>query len=105
MAGAGIGIQQPLADAADEGWCFGVFAILMLLALPLSVLTSNRGLKWRKRKQEKERREKEEKEKSENEERGTSSQEEAPTTIKSSSDNVSGTYGFRQHLGCYHQDR
>jgi len=89
MAGAGIGIQQPLDDATGEGWCFGVFAFMMLLALPLSVLTSNRGLEWRKQKQEKERPEKEERKRKDNEKRGTSSQgESAATPSNSSSDNV-----------------
>lgn len=87
MAGAGIGIQQPLADAAGAGWCFGVFAIIMLLALPLSILTTNHGLEWRKKQQEKEKREKEEKDKKENEEKGVSSPDEpASTPTKSSSD-------------------
>lgn len=48
MAGIGIAFQQPLANAAGTGWCFGVFAIMMLLALPLSVLAKTRGLSWRK---------------------------------------------------------
>ncbi len=87
MAGAGIGIQQPLADAAGVGWCFGVFAIIMLLALPLAMLTTNRGLKWRKQQQEKKRRKKEEKKKNDNEKNGVSGQEEPGLTpTKTSSD-------------------
>lgn len=49
-AGAAIAAQQPLADAAGSGWCFGVFAIIMLMALPLSMLIEKRGLEWRRTK-------------------------------------------------------
>ncbi|KAK3955714.1 MFS general substrate transporter [Pseudoneurospora amorphoporcata] len=47
-AGAAIAAQQPLADAAGSRWCFGVFAIIMLVALPLSMLIEKRGLEWRR---------------------------------------------------------
>jgi hypothetical protein len=50
LAGAGIAVQEPLANAAGAGWCFGVFAILMVLALPLAVLINKRGLEWRREK-------------------------------------------------------
>ncbi|KAK3497326.1 uncharacterized protein B0T23DRAFT_81081 [Neurospora hispaniola] len=49
-AGAAIAAQQPLADAAGSGWCFGVFAIIMLMASPLAVLIEKRGLEWRRAK-------------------------------------------------------
>jgi len=52
MAGIGIAIQQPLANVAGSGWCFGVFGIVMLLALPLSILIKRCGLRWRKEKQD-----------------------------------------------------
>ncbi|CCC07999.1 hypothetical protein SMACR_01563 [Sordaria macrospora] len=49
-AGAAIAAQQPLADAADSGWCFGVFAIIMMMGLPLSMLIEKQGLEWRRAK-------------------------------------------------------
>ncbi|MCV5153756.1 hypothetical protein OFC46_28100, partial [Escherichia coli] len=49
-AGAAIAAQQPLADAAGSGWCFGVFAIVMLMASPLAMLIEKRGLEWRRAK-------------------------------------------------------
>ncbi|KAL2024347.1 hypothetical protein VTK56DRAFT_8829 [Thermocarpiscus australiensis] len=49
-AGAGIAAQQPLADAAGPGWCFGVFALMMLLAVPLVLVLKRYGLEWRKEK-------------------------------------------------------
>jgi hypothetical protein len=50
MAGIGIAVQQPLSNAAGSGWCFGVFAIVMLLALPPSIWIKRCGLCWRKAK-------------------------------------------------------
>ena len=47
-AGAAIAAQQPLADAAGSGWCFGVFSIIMLCALPLAVVVKICGLGWRR---------------------------------------------------------
>ncbi|KAK4186218.1 major facilitator superfamily domain-containing protein [Podospora australis] len=48
-AGIGIAVQQPLADTAGSGWCFGIFSIIMLLAAPLAVVTRTRGMSWRKK--------------------------------------------------------
>lgn len=47
-AGAAIASQQPLADAAGLGWCFGIFAIIMLSAGPLVMLLKRRGMEWRR---------------------------------------------------------
>ncbi|KAI0131936.1 major facilitator superfamily domain-containing protein [Xylariales sp. AK1849] len=47
-AGAGIASQQPLADATGSGWCFGIYAILMILGIPLAFVLQKRGLEWRK---------------------------------------------------------
>lgn len=46
-AAVGIAVQQPLADSAGVGWCFGVFAIVMLLAMPLALVVERCGLEWR----------------------------------------------------------
>ncbi|KAF6785041.1 hypothetical protein CMUS01_16583 [Colletotrichum musicola] len=46
-AGAAIAGQQPLTDATNSGWCFGVFALIMLFAAPLAFLLETRGHQWR----------------------------------------------------------
>lgn len=48
-AGAAIASQQPLADGAGLGWCFGIFAIIMLAAGPLVMLLKRQGMVWRQR--------------------------------------------------------
>ncbi|KAF6821885.1 hypothetical protein CPLU01_12333 [Colletotrichum plurivorum] len=45
-AGAAIADQQPLTDATNSGWCFGVFALIMMFAAPLALL-ERRGPRWR----------------------------------------------------------
>ncbi|SPN99772.1 related to antibiotic resistance protein [Cephalotrichum gorgonifer] len=52
-AGAAIASQQPLADAIGLGWCFGIFAIIMLCAGPLVILLKKRGMAWRRQGQNK----------------------------------------------------
>ena len=47
-AGAVIAAQQPLADAAGLGWCFGIFAIIMLASAPLVWLLERHGMEWRR---------------------------------------------------------
>lgn len=47
-AGAAIASQQPLANAAGLGWCFGVFALIMLSTAPLAMVLKRRGPSWRK---------------------------------------------------------
>ncbi|KAB5582349.1 major facilitator superfamily domain-containing protein [Coniochaeta sp. 2T2.1] len=46
-AGAAIAAMQPLADAAGLGWCFAVFALLLVIEVPLVWLISIRGVRWR----------------------------------------------------------
>lgn len=46
-AGAAIAAQQPLADAAGTGWCFGIFAIIMLAATPPVFVLKRSGMQWR----------------------------------------------------------
>ncbi|KAH7324677.1 major facilitator superfamily domain-containing protein [Stachybotrys elegans] len=47
MAGAAIGIQQPLTDAAGLGWGFGFFGLVMLTAAPMGLLLKKYGMGWR----------------------------------------------------------
>lgn len=48
-AGAGIAAQQPLTDAVGLGWCFGVFAaVMLLLGVPLAAALRRYGLHWRR---------------------------------------------------------
>ncbi|KAB5586218.1 major facilitator superfamily domain-containing protein [Coniochaeta sp. 2T2.1] len=47
-AGAAIAAMQPLADAARLGWCFAVFAFLLVLEVPLVWLIVKRGVQWRR---------------------------------------------------------
>lgn len=48
-AAAGIAAMQPLADAAGLGWCFAVYAVALLLELPLVWVLRRSGAKWRRR--------------------------------------------------------
>jgi hypothetical protein len=51
MAGAAIAAMQPLADAVNLGWCFAMYAILVLFEVPLVWLLWTRGAHWRKENQ------------------------------------------------------
>ncbi|KAI1084015.1 major facilitator superfamily domain-containing protein [Whalleya microplaca] len=46
-AGAGVAALEPLVDASGSGWTFAIYAILMLLELPLAWFLMSQGLKWR----------------------------------------------------------
>lgn len=46
-AGAAIAAMQPLADRVGLGWCFAVYALLLLVEVPLVWLIMTRGLHWR----------------------------------------------------------
>lgn len=41
--------MQPLADATNLAWCFGVYAIICAVQIPLIWLLCSRGVKWRTR--------------------------------------------------------
>ncbi|KAH9893766.1 major facilitator superfamily domain-containing protein [Xylariomycetidae sp. FL2044] len=47
-AGAGIAALEPLVDAIDSGWTFGIYAILMFSQIPLAWLLISRGMEWRR---------------------------------------------------------
>ncbi|KAI9375237.1 major facilitator superfamily domain-containing protein [Aspergillus egyptiacus] len=47
-SGAAIASQQPLADAAGVGWCFGFFAFIMLSAAPMAMISKKCGPRWRR---------------------------------------------------------
>ncbi|KAK8016749.1 hypothetical protein PG993_014938 [Apiospora rasikravindrae] len=46
-AGVGIAIQQPLDDAVGPGWCFGIYAIVLLLEIPFGYVLLKHGQRWR----------------------------------------------------------
>ena len=46
-AGAGIAALQPVVEATNIGYGFAVYAIIMLLAIPLTWLLRRRGPAWR----------------------------------------------------------
>ncbi|KAI0016434.1 major facilitator superfamily domain-containing protein [Xylariomycetidae sp. FL0641] len=46
-AGASIAALEPLVSAVGSGWAFSIYAILMLLELPIAWLLITRGLSWR----------------------------------------------------------
>lgn len=46
-AGAAVAAVQPLADSIGLGWCFAIYAILLLIELPLAWLIQKNGMKWR----------------------------------------------------------
>ncbi|KAK8851114.1 MFS general substrate transporter [Apiospora arundinis] len=46
-AGVGIAIQQPLDDAVGPGWCFGIYAVVLLLEIPVSYVLLKHGQGWR----------------------------------------------------------
>jgi len=45
-AGAAIAAMQPLANRVGLGWCFALYALLLLLEAPLVWLILTRGLQW-----------------------------------------------------------
>ncbi|KAH6631002.1 major facilitator superfamily domain-containing protein [Chaetomium sp. MPI-SDFR-AT-0129] len=47
-AGTGIAVQEPIARALGVGWCFGMFSIVILAAIPLAVAIKRKGLGWRR---------------------------------------------------------
>lgn len=49
-AGAAIAAMEPLANAAGEGWCFAVYAALMLVEAFLVWVVLKHGVRWRKEK-------------------------------------------------------
>ncbi|KAH8907339.1 MFS general substrate transporter [Coniochaeta sp. PMI_546] len=46
-AGGAIAVMQPLADGVGLGWCFALYAVLLLLKVPLVWLILTRGVHWR----------------------------------------------------------
>lgn len=46
-AGAAVAAVQPLADSIGLGWCFAIYAIFLLVELPLAWLIQKNGMKWR----------------------------------------------------------
>lgn len=46
-AGVGIAIQQPLEDAVGPGGCFGIYAVIMLLEIPVGYVLLKHGQQWR----------------------------------------------------------
>ncbi|KAK8009091.1 hypothetical protein PG991_011642 [Apiospora marii] len=42
-AGVGIAIQQPLEDAVGPGWCFGIYAVILLLEVPIGYMLLKHG--------------------------------------------------------------
>lgn len=46
-AGTAIAALQPLVDAAGPAWCFAIYAIIVLLEVPLVWLLRTRGVRWR----------------------------------------------------------
>ena len=51
-AGAAIAAVQPLADAIGLGWCFTIFALLLVAEVPLVWMLQARGVQWRIRAKE-----------------------------------------------------
>ncbi|KAK4211567.1 major facilitator superfamily domain-containing protein [Rhypophila decipiens] len=47
-AGAAIAAVQPLADAIGLGWCFAIYALLLVAEVPLVWLLRTRGTSWRR---------------------------------------------------------
>lgn len=46
-AGAAVAAVQPLAGSIGPGWCFAIYAMLLLVELPLAWLIQKNGMKWR----------------------------------------------------------
>lgn len=40
-------VQQVMSDSIGIGWCFGVFALIMICTAPLAMLLHKHGLAWR----------------------------------------------------------
>lgn len=47
LAGACIAALEPLANATNLAWCFGLLGILQLFAIPVAWILERRGLRWR----------------------------------------------------------
>lgn len=47
-AGAAIAAMQPLAHATGLGWCFAIYAIIIVLEMPLAWVLCRQGVKWRR---------------------------------------------------------
>lgn len=52
LAGGAIAAMEPLAKAIGLGWCFAMYAVLVLVNLPLAWSLMHFGCKWRKDKVE-----------------------------------------------------
>lgn len=50
-AAAAVAAVQPLANSIGLGWCFAIYAILMLMNLPLAWVIRENGMKWREERQ------------------------------------------------------
>lgn len=46
-AGAAVAALEPLVSGIGSGWTFGIYAIIMLLGIPMAWLLKTRGLEWR----------------------------------------------------------
>lgn len=49
-AGAAIAAMEPLADAVGLGWCFAIYAVLLLVEVILVWIIVKHGPRWRKEK-------------------------------------------------------
>ena len=49
LAGACIAALQPMVDGIGLGWCFGILAILQVLAIPMVWQLETKGVRWRQR--------------------------------------------------------
>lgn len=49
LAGGAIGVLEPIAKAIGLGWCFALYAIMVLINIPLIWLLMHKGPEWRKR--------------------------------------------------------
>ena len=49
---AAIAVVQPLADAIGLGWCFAIYAALLVIEVPLVWVLTRRGPAWRRKSSE-----------------------------------------------------
>lgn len=50
---AAIAAVQPLADAIGLGWCFAIYALLLVTEVPLVWVLTAKGRAWRRKSAEK----------------------------------------------------
>jgi hypothetical protein len=49
-AAGAIAAMQPLTNAIGLGWCFAIYALALLLEVPLVWVIRGRGVQWRRAK-------------------------------------------------------